>query len=70
MMEDFEVAGLIDEIGREHFYPSVKLGGRRASARLQVEIRRDAQVLEPAVGGDGDDHGVMTEPSSEPVERR
>ena len=25
MMPDFEVAGLSDEIGREHFYPTVKL---------------------------------------------
>jgi high affinity sulfate transporter 1 len=25
IMEDFEVAGLVDEIGREHFYASVKL---------------------------------------------
>ena len=25
MKPDFDVAGLTDEIGREHFYPSVKL---------------------------------------------
>ena len=25
MRSDFEVAGVVDEIGRDHFYPSVRL---------------------------------------------
>jgi SulP family sulfate permease len=33
MMDDFAVAGLIDEIGREHFYPSVKLAVAGFGAR-------------------------------------